>query len=922
MACRRTNKNAEGSTSATTPNASSTFSSPHAASSEAVLVALESSLHGLSHSEVMTRLEQYGRNTLPKARLPGIGTVFLHQFASPLIYVLVAAALLSLIIREWSDAGFISAVLLINAVIGSIQEYSAQRAAAALHELVRTQCRVLREGDTYEISAEELVPGDIVLMVSGDNVPADLRLLVSHDLEVDESLLTGESLPVLKDGEAVLAADTALGDRANMLFTGTLVARGRARGVVVGTALNTVLGRIAADVLFKPSPKAPLQVRMDRFVHRVAIIVGIAALTMFGVAVMHGTPLSEMFLLVVALAVSVIPEGLPVALTVALAISMRRMARRNVIVRRLLAVEALGSCTLIATDKTGTLTINQLTARCIAFPNSDVWEVGGEGAVPVGTILTPRGALSIEEKALLERLCQVAVLTNEGFLGHTDSGWAHHGDAVDVAFLVMSHKAGVIKAEMNNTFPEIASIPYESARMFSASLNAVNGKQFAFVKGALERLLPMCTTMATPGQDLAMEQALIEQQANTLASDGYRVLALAAGEIELSPDEVITEEHLRGLTLIGLVGIIDPLRTEVKAAVAACRQAGIEVAMITGDHPATALAIAQELDMVERADQLVAGPELHLALDSGTIDQLTHKARVFARVGPHQKLDIVQSLQRNGHFVAVSGDGANDAPALRVAQVGVAMGMSGTDVARETADLIITDDNFASIVAGVEEGRVAYANVRKVIFLLISTGAAELVLFTLALLTGLPLPLVAVQLLWLNLVTNGIQDVALAFEPGEGDELSHPPRSPRESIFNRLMIERVVISALVIGTVAFLVFQWLIARGFSLDEARNGTLLLMVLFENVHVFNCRSEVRSAFRHNPLRNPILLIGTAVAQLVHIGAMYTPWISDVLHIQPVTPQHWLELLGLALIVLFVMELHKAIRRWLLSRPMNAH
>ena len=898
-----------------TPDRTDTISSPHAVSNEGVLVALESSLHGLTHSEAVARFEQYGRNTLPQARMPGVATVFLRQFASPLIYVLVAAALLSLMIKEWSDAGFISAVLFINAVIGTIQEYSAQRAAAALQELVSMHCRVLREGDTYEINAEELVPGDIVLLESGDKVPADLRLLVSHDLEVDESLLTGESLPVPKDCNTVLAADIALGDRVNMLYTGTLVGRGRARGVVVGTALNTVLGRIAADVLFKQPPKAPLQVRMDKFTHRVAIFVGIAALTMFGVALMRGTPFNEVFLLAVALAVSVIPEGLPVALTVALAIGMRRMARRNVIVRRLLAVEALGSCTFIATDKTGTLTVNQLTARCIAFPDSDVWEVSGEGAVPDGSILTPRGTPSADEAALLERLCQVAVLSNEGFLGRTESGWSHHGDAVDVAFLVMAHKAGVVKAEMANTFPEIDSIPYESERQFSASLNKVNSRQRAFVKGALERLLPMCATMATPGQDVTMEQDLIEKQALALASGGYRVLALAAGEIELGQGEIFTEEHLQGLTLIGLVGIIDPLRTEAKAAVAACRQAGIEVAMITGDHPATALAIAQELDMVERADQLVAGPELRLALESGTIDQLTHKVRVFARVGPHQKLDIIESLQRNGHFVAVGGDGANDAPAMRVAQVGVAMGLSGTDVARETADLIITDDNFASIVAGVEEGRVAYANVRKVIFLLISTGAAELVLFTLALLTGLPLPLIAVQLLWLNLVTNGIQDVALAFEPGEGDELHRPPRSPRESIFNRLMIERVVISALVVGTVAFFVFQWLIARGYTLDEARNGTLLLMVLFENVHVFNCRSEVRSVFRQNPLGNPILLIGTAVAQLVHIGAMYTPWISDVLHIQPVSPQHWLELLGLALTVLIVMELHKAFRRWLL-------
>ncbi|MDX2457279.1 MAG: HAD-IC family P-type ATPase, partial [Gammaproteobacteria bacterium] len=334
-------------------------------------------------------------------------------------------------------------------------------------------------------------------------------------------------------------------------------------------------------------------------------------------------------------------------------------------------------------------------------------------------------------------------------------------------------------------------------------------------------------------------------------------------------------------------------------------------------HPETAFAIASELELATSSSEVVTGPQLKQAEDATAVDQLTERALVFARVEPQQKLEIIQSLQRNGHFVAVSGDGANDAPALRAAQVGVAMGSSGTDVARETADLILTDDNFASIVAGVEEGRIAYANVRKVIFLLISTGASELVLFTLALLAGLPLPLLAVQLLWLNLVTNGIQDVALAFEPGEGNELRHPPRPPHESIFNRLMIERVVLSALVIGSVAFMLFQLLLERGFSLDEARNGTLMLMVLFENIHVFNSRSESLSTFRHNPMRNPLLLFGTVVAQLIHIGAMYTPWISDVLHIQPIAPQHWLELLGLALTVLVVMELHKALRRRLASR-----
>jgi Ca2+-transporting ATPase len=369
------------------------------------------------------------------------------------------------------------------------------------------------------------------------------------------------------------------------------------------------------------------------------------------------------------------------------------------------------------------------------------------------------------------------------------------------------------------------------------------------------------------------------------------------------------------------VGIIDPLRSEAKAAVTACREAGIAVAMVTGDHPTTAATIARELNLIDAPDQVVTGPQLKAAGGEAEVDALVRRGRVFARVEPQQKLEIVQSLQRSGYFVAVSGDGANDAPALRAAQVGVAMGESGTDVARETADIIITDDNFASIVAGVEEGRIAYANVRKVIYLLISTGAAELVLFALSLMAGLPLPLLAVQLLWLNLVTNGIQDVALAFEPGEGDELRRPPRAPREPVFDRLMIQRVVLAACVMGVTAFLLFQWLLNAGFSVDQARNSTLLLMVLFENVNVFNSRSETLSAFRHNPLRNKLVLIGTIVAQLIHIGAMYTPWISDVLHIEPVSLREWVMLLAAALSILVVMEVFKAVHNRLPPRPAPA-
>ncbi|MDH5387447.1 MAG: HAD-IC family P-type ATPase [Gammaproteobacteria bacterium] len=888
------------------------LTSAHTSSVDEILAVHQSTHHGLTQTEASSRLEKNGPNSLPEAKPSGIGIVFLHQFASPLIYVLIVAAILSVAIEEWSDAGFITAVLLINGIIGTIQEYSAQRAATALRNLVSTRCLVLRDGDSYEIDAADLVTGDIILLESGDKIPADVRLLASNDLEVDESLLTGESTAVLKDANLVLEIETTLADRRNMLFAGSLVQRGRGRGIVVSTALDTELGHIAASVLNKPATKAPLMIRMERFTHRVAIIVAVAAIIMAMISLSRGMPMTDIFLLAVALAVSAIPEGLPVALTVALAIGMRRMARRNVIIRKLIAVESLGSCTFIATDKTGTLTVNQLTVRRIAFPALGLWNVTGASTEPEGDIIALHEPSAEGEKALLEHLCQTAVLANEGFLSHRDNGWVHHGDAVDIALLVMAHKIGITKAETVNACPEIETIPFESEHLFCASLNKVGATQCAFVKGALERLLPMCNRMASIQGDVDLNHQLLEEQARELASQGYRVIALASGETELRAGEIFSEEHLNELALIGLIGMIDPLRPEAKDAIARCQKAGIEVAMITGDHPVTAMAIAKELDLIRHSDQIITGPELKHFAEDGKLDELIREVRVFARVEPQQKLDIVQSLQRLGHFVAVSGDGANDAPALRAAHVGIAMGKSGTDVARETADLIITDDNFSSIVAGVEEGRIAYSNVRKVIFLLISTGMAELVLFALALLTALPLPLLAVHLLWLNLVTNGIQDVALAFEPGEGHELNRPPRSPKDPIFNRIMIERVVISAVLIGVVAFFLFQYLLGQGYNVDEARNGTLLLMVLFENIHVFNCRSETSSVFQHNPMGNRILLFGTVAAQLIHIGAMYTPWIRDVLHIQPVSMEQWLQLLGLALTVLIVMELHKFVRR----------
>ena len=610
---------------------------PHTKSADNILNVLSSSHHGLSLDEAKQRLQQYGLNTLPTVKQPSIFKVFIFQFASPLIYVLLAAAALSIIIEEWSDAGFIFAVLFINAIIGTAQEYSAQQAAAALQNLVRTCSRILRDGDSYEIQSEELVPGDIVVLESGDRVPADMRLLTENNLEIDESLLTGESLSVTKNADVILEEDTNLADRQNMVFAGSLVVRGRAHAVVITTALLTELGNIAASVLGKSSNKAPLLVRMEKFTHRVAIIVGVAAIIMSIIALMRGMPIDEVFLLAVALAVSAIPEGLPVALTVALAVGMRRMAKRNVIVQKLIAVEALGSCTYIATDKTGTLTVNQLTIKKIVLPNNESWDVSGEGITPEGAILKFNKNLLNEDKKLLERLCQVALLSNEGFLGQRDNSWTSHGDPMDVALLVLAHKAGCYKDDIKERYAEIATIPFESERQFAATLNIKSATTtYASVKGAYEKLLPMCRYMAMPENDEVIDVKLITKQAEELAAQGYRVLALVSGEIK---QEAFSENQLKNLTFIGLVGVIDPLRKEAKDAVIACQQAGIEVVMVTGDHPVTALAIARELGLANNQSQVVTGSDLNQKSENiDDFDSLVSTARVFARVEPTQKL--------------------------------------------------------------------------------------------------------------------------------------------------------------------------------------------------------------------------------------------------------------------------------------------
>jgi magnesium-transporting ATPase (P-type) len=875
---------------------------------------LEATLDGLSEEEARGRIARYGENILPVKEPPTIVAIFLRQFRSPLIYILVIAGIVSLLFEDVTDATFIFLVVFINAFIGTVQESKAEKSAASLQKMLKVYARARRDGSERQIPSEALVPGDIVLLESGSRIPADLRLLRTQNLAVDESLLTGESYATEKS-PGILDPAIPVSDRVNMAFAGSTVMSGRGTGIVVATGSFTEIGRIAATVAGADIGKPPLIIRMEEFSRKISIAVLASAALLAVVVLLRGMPPVEVFFLAIALAVSAIPEGLPVAVTVALSIATARMAKRHVIVRQLAAVESLGSCTVIASDKTGTLTVNQQTVQQILLPDGELFTVSGVG-------YTGEGAVEGSEEGLarmrLERLARAAILCNEGSLVREEAGWVHSGDAMDVALLAFGYKQGLDPGALKDRTPPVAELPFESERRYSAAWCSIGDEIRAVVKGAIETVLPFCQTMATREGSVPIDRSHIEAQLQDLSGRGYRVLAIA---------ESIREDIPRGgqdlnvppLELLGLVGFIDPTRPDVPDAIARSRQAGVDVVMVTGDHPETAFAIARDLQITDSRDEVTTGAELE-EIGPPTLPQFLSKvrtARVFARVTPLQKLHIVEGLRASGHFVAVTGDGVNDAPALRTANIGVAMG-SGTDVAKDAASMIVTDDNFSSIVGGIEEGRYAYDNVRKVTYLLISTGFAEVVLFIVAVAIALPLPLLAVQLLWLNLVTNGIQGVALAFEKGEPGAMSRPPRRPEEGIFNDLMVKQTIISGLVIGLIAFGTWRYLLGSGWDEAAARNLVVLLMVLLENFHVFNCRSEYRSLFRV-PLRNNLFLIGGVIgAQGIHILSMYIPFFQETLQIAPVTISQWTTLLLLASGVLIVMEIFKFVQGIRRSAP----
>jgi len=876
-------------------------------SSKEVLAAYETRAEGLSSDEVEIRQERCGPNTIKSGKETSPWKIILHQIASPLVYVLLAAIVVTIVIQYWTDAIVIGIVVVLNTVIGFVQEYRAENAIKALIQMSAPKATVRRENREENIYSSSLVPGDIVLIETGDIVPADLRLLDSMRLQIDESLLTGESIPSQKSIETI-EEDVPLADRDNMAFMGTAVTSGSGIGVVVATGQYTQMGSIAGDILSTSRAESPLQHRMGRFAKWISIIILSVATAAFGVGLALGEPILDMFLTAVSLAVAAIPEGLPAVMTIALAVSVQRMARRNAVLRRLPAVETLGSCTAILSDKTGTLTQNKMVVQKI-WAGKARFRITDGGLSPETEGQTTSDTVDMEKGSPFHQTLIAGVLANEATLEYDDTEVVTKGDPTEIALLVSGSKADLDRDGLLKEYPLVDQIPFDSKQRYSASIHEGNNKKIIFLKGAPERVVNMCDSMVGPDGPVNIDVEKVLKESERMAEQGLRVLAMAKADSE-GAVESIRRGDPKGFTFLGLQGMMDPPREDATRAVASCHRAGIRVMMVTGDNPITAASIAQKVGISKEKPEVLTGSELEKMPDH-KLEETLNRVTVFARVSPSQKLRLVDTLRKQGQIIAVTGDGVNDAPALKAAHIGAAMGKSGTDVAKEASEMVITDDNFATIYAAVEEGRTVFSNIRKATFFLISSGFSSIVVILISLAVRLPLPLLPAQVLWLNVATNGVTDVALAFEPGEEEQYRRPPRDPTAGILSRLLIERSIIVALVMAAGALGIFMWEMGEGANLEYARVAALTTLVTFGLFHVFNSRSVQRSAFRKNPMSNKFLFIATISSFVIHLGAMYFRPTQTLLRIQPLTIDTWLKLVPIALSVLPVVEIHKFFR-----------
>lgn len=861
-------------------------------SKEELFSEFKSSMKGLTLKQVESNIKRYGMNQIPKKKKDSIFKIAFGEITQPITLLLIVAIIFSFLIGEVIDAIAIFLIVLVDLIIGVVEENKANTTAEALSQLVKVYSKVIRDGEEAIIESIYLVPGDIVILESGDKVPADIRILDCYNLTVDESTLTGESLSVVKNNNKI-NKEVAIHDRKNMLFASTSVVTGRCVGIVTNTGLDTEIGKIADKINNTKEEKSPLTIRVEKFSKQISLLVVVIAFIITILLISKGVAYNEIFLSVIALSVSAMPEGLPLALTMALTIASNKMSKKGVIAKKLYSIESLGSCTVIASDKTGTLTVNEQTAKKILLPDNSEYLISGVGYDVKGTVVG-------ENINLAKKIAKLGVLNNEA--KKIDGKYV--GDSIDIAFQVLGEKLKV----STKSDDIITIIPYESQNKYSAVFYKENGKTYCTVKGSIEKVLSFCNKSSA---SRVLNKEKINAQNENLASEGYRVIALAYGEVE--EKETYTEKDIEKLSFEGMVAFIDPIRKEVIKSIKECSNAGIKVLMITGDHPLTACSIAKELKLVNSIDEVATDVDVskNLSLGEKAFDEFVKSKKVFSRVTPLQKLEIVESLKRQGEFVAVTGDGVNDAPALRSANIGVAMG-SGTDVAKETAKMIVIDDNFTSIVKSIKEGRVAYSNIRKITYFLVSCGLAEILFFLLAILLDMPTPLVAIQLLWLNIVTDGIQDLSLSFEQAEKDIMKEKPRDPKESLFDKELLKEILVSGLYIGLLVFALFYFLVrVKGVEISLARGYVMALMVFIQNTHVFNCRSEKHSAFSNKVKFNKIVFIGVIGSILLEMLIMEVPILSDLLKTHSIPFSHLIYLMLMSFTVVLVMEIYKKIK-----------
>jgi Ca2+-transporting ATPase len=878
---------------------------------EQVLELLNTSLQdGLTHEEAQKRIQEFGKNMVVQKKAIHPFILFLQQFNQPLVYMLLGAVVITAFLKEWSDAIVIFGVVFVNAIIGYVQEAKALQAIASLAKSMVSTANVIRNSEPQLLFAEELTLGDIVVLRAGDKVPADLRLIQVRELQIDESALTGESIPVQKQ-TSPLPTQTVLAERTNMAYSSTLVTYGAATGVVVAIGNQTEVGKInqliaSADILATPLTK-----KITKFSTTLLYVILGLSLVTFAVGMLRGYAFIDVFMAVVALAVGAIPEGLPAALTITLAIGVAKLAQKNAIIRKLPAVETLGSTSVICSDKTGTLTENQMTVEKI-FADEQFFEVTGAGYEPKGAVTYKGQNTNAKENLALFECLLCGILCNETKLVLESGTWKIEGDPTEGAMLTLAEKAGLSKIQMQALYPRLDTIPFESEYQYMATLHQqADGSRIIYLKGSVESVLARCQQrLDNKGHIKNFDMELYHQQANLMANSGLRVLAFAVKKVPQNQERINHENVAKNLIFLGMQGMIDPPRPEAYEAVATCQRAGITVKMITGDHALTALAIAQKIGIVTHSaekEAVLTGKEI-TQLSDKELENKVKYINVFARVSPSDKLRIVKALQANDAVISMTGDGVNDAPSLRQANIGIAMGITGTDVAKETADMVLTDDNFATIKTAVEEGRGVYDNLIKFITWTLPTNLGEGFVIMAAIILGVALPILPIQILWINMTTAILLGLMLAFEPKEKKIMQRKPRKPNEPILSKQLVIKIIVVGIFLCVSSFWLYRHALQDGVNEDTAKTLAVNIFVFGEMFYLFNCRSLKDSAFKIGFFSNRFLLLGVTLMMLLQLLFTYLPLMNQIFHSAPISLVHWGHIIGASFLIFIIVEIEK--------------